>query len=371
MALKPLGAASLPWVPSKREAPHRWSVIPAGVLAAWLSSRLFVDLILAIGGRQRDLPLGEIFSAWDGHWYLGIAANGFNAEPITSGSTLGQTPFPFFPLLPLAISLLQRLGLSPLIAGLLVNHLALLVGLWLTHALVRRLSGQAAASWTCWFLAFSPGSVSYSLLYPEGLLLVFSSGAFLARSQGRLALAATLAALATLTRPNGLAVSLALGGEALLFSNARRQGLWLLVPSLLALLLWSTYLMSISGDPLIWVHAKQNWSEVTLFNLHTAIGGFPWTQLLAALVALGLLLLGWSRQPWGWRLFGLIWILPSFLLGMVGSPRYAGSCFPVFEALGQRVAAIGNRAGWLLLGASALLLALQTLQVGVLQRWTP
>lgn len=357
--------------PGAIQASHQGFTIPSVVLAAWLSSRLLVDLILISGTLHHGLPLQEVFSSWDGHWYLKIATGGFRSPPIAAGSTAGQTTYPFFPLLPLGLALLQQLGCPPLIAGVFISHLALLGGLLFTHALVRRLLGPAAADWSCWFLAFSPGSVAYSLLYPEGLLLLFSSGAFWARQRGRTVLAGALAALATLTRPNGLAVSLALGGEALLSGGQRRHSLWLLAPSLTALLLWSAYLMTISGDPLIWVHAKRAWDEVTLFNLASAVGGFPWTQLLAGLVALALLLLGWPSQPWGWRLFGLLWITPSFVLGMVGFPRYAGSCFPVLASLGERVARWGRATGWLLLGGSAVLLAVQTLQVGVLHRWTP
>lgn len=350
--------------------------LPAAVIASWLSSRLFVDLILLIGGLVRAIPLKQVFSAWDGNWYQLIARDGYTwanaipADPADLQSPL-QTPFPFFPLFPMLLALARQLGLPQLTTGLVVGHLSLLVGLALTHALVRKLSGKVAADWSCWFLAFSPGSVAYSLIYPEGLFLVCSTGAFLAQGQCRWWLASWLAAIATLVRPNGLVVSLALAGEALITGSRRRRVLGLLAPSLLVLLLWSAYLMVISGNPLIWVHAKQAWGEVSLFNLHASEGMFPWIQCAFGIVALGLLLLGWSSQPWGWRLFGLLWIVPSFFIGMVGFPRYASACFPVFASLGDRVAHFGGSIRYVLLSFSAAALALHTIQVGVLQRWIP
>jgi len=355
---------------------RRAHVIPIAVVAAWLSSRLFVDLILVSGSLRNGLPLQQVFSAWDGNWFLGIARHGYNSAPVIlrsvgDGLALAQTPYPFFPLLPLLLAGMSRLGLNDVAAGVLLNHLAMLGGLALVHALTGRLSGAAAANWACWFLAFSPGSLAYSMLYTEGLLLLFSCGAFLAAERQRYGLAASLAGLATLTRPNGLVVSLALAGAACRSTSGWRQGLLLLAPSLLVLALWSAVLMTISGDPLIWMKAKQGWQEMTLLNMHTSVGGFPWTQLASGLVALALLLLGWSAQPLSWRFFGMLWIVPSFLLGMVGFPRYAGSCFPVFASLGERVSRAGTALRWLLLGGSALLLAGQTLQVGILHRWTP
>ena len=207
---------------------------------------------------------------------------------------------PLLPTVPNGLgSLARQLGLPKLTAGLVVGHLAFLVGLALTHALVRRLSGKVAADWSCWFLAFSPGSVTYSMIYPEGLFLICSTGAFLAQRQCRWWLASFLAAIATLARPNGLVVSLALAGEALITGSGSRRVLGLLAPSLLVLLLWSAYLMAISGNPLIWVQAKQAWREVSLFNLHASVGMFPWIQFAVGSVALVLLLLGWSSQPWG------------------------------------------------------------------------
>lgn len=352
------------------------NVLPAAVIASWLSSRLFVDLILAIGAVGRAIPLRQMFSAWDGNWYQQIAHHGYtwaNAIPADPADPLSplQSAFPFFPLFPLLLALARHLGLPQVTFGLVVNHLCLLVGLALTHILVRRLSGMVAADWTCWFLAFSPGSLAYSLLYPEGLILVCSTGAFLAQGQSRYRMASLLAAIATLARPNGLILSLALAAEALSGGSRFRRVFGLLAPSLLVLLLWSACLRLISGNPLIWVEAKRAWGEVTLFNLHAAEGMFPSIQCAFGLVALALLLLGWSSQPWGWRLFGLLWIAPSFFIGMVGFPRYAGSCFPVFASLGDRATRLALSSRYLLLSLSAAALALHTIQVGVLRRWIP
>ena len=71
------------------------------------------------------------------------------------------------------------------------------------------------------------------MMYPEGLFLICSTGAFLAQRQCRWWVASWLAAIATLARPNGLVVSLALAAEALITGSGSRRVLGLLAPRLL------------------------------------------------------------------------------------------------------------------------------------------
>lgn len=353
-------------------SPLPWSrMLPPAVVAAWLSSRLFVDLILLVGGLARGMPPHDVFSAWDGGWFQRIALEGYDPSQLSGAALAEQTTFPFFPLLPALIAAGRLLGLPTVVTGVFIGHAALLIGLALTHALVRRLSGPAAASWACWLLAFTPGALTYSMVYSEGLLLVFASGAFLARRQGRWGLASLLAALAALTRPNGLVVALALTGEALLPGGERRRAPLLLLPTLAVLLLWCGILLALTGNPLIWVDAKKAWTEISVLNILSTTKFEYWAQFCAGLIALGLLALGWRSQPWGWRLFGLFWLLPSFFLGVVGFPRYVSACFPVFAALGAWVARRDGPAGPALLALSAAALAVQTTQVGLLRNWVP
>ncbi len=52
------------------------------------------------------------------------------------------------------------------------------------------------------------------------------------------------------------------------------------------------------------------------------------------MAAIAVLVAERKRLPWVWSLFTLLYLVPSFVLGMVGLGRYANECFPPFVAVG-------------------------------------
>ena len=313
----------------KRSAP-----LLVGVFLPWLASRLLVAIVFA-AVTYGELPAPRssmpVYARWDGGWYLEIARRGYDFS-----NAKGQTPYPFFPLFPAVLRLADDCGFSPRAAGAVLDHGVFLVGLWGVYEAVRQRFSPRVASAACWSLALFPGSATYSMVYPSAMLLAFAAWAFVADQRGRPWCAGALAALATLVRPNGIALALALAAGALVERRALRDAARLLLPSMLALLGWMAILWWSTGDPLVFVHAKAGWEEYRIFDLLAGTGSIPPPRIdLAAAVFAGCVLLATVRRiPAGWLVFSVLWLVPSLFLGILGMPRYVSTCFPVFAGTG-------------------------------------
>ena len=114
-------------------------------LSMWLLSRITVAIALLLiapllsapnGGVQAELSWGA-FSAWDSNFYETIATKGYE---ILDGQKPGAN-VAFFPLFSLVIYLLNNLGIPVTIAGVIINHLALLGALILLYDWVKSHNG--------------------------------------------------------------------------------------------------------------------------------------------------------------------------------------------------------------------------------------
>jgi hypothetical protein len=225
------------------------AVDPAKLLAAreawralW-SSRLLVwaagtGTVLAFGagpvrhafnpsGVTRGLGwLGNLLAApaarWDAAWYLVIAHYGY--RPDLGAFTSSRTAF--FPLYPLGVGAISRLGVPPIAAGVLLSSGALALALYGIHRLTTlelartrtvtaaregtvttgraidratdRLRDAEVARLAVLLTAFAPMAFFFSAVYSESLYLALSVGVFLCARQGRWAWVAVLGALAAM-----------------------------------------------------------------------------------------------------------------------------------------------------------------------------
>lgn len=213
------GAASL--------APRRGIAWPVAGLAsarvplgAFLLSRL---LVLATGAagvlttaahnaagaavlRTNLGPAGSVLAGsvdrFDAFFYLDISVHGFGAPSV------GRLAF--FPLYPALIHLLTPVTGHPELAGVLISAGALLVALVLLHRLTELELGRPAADATVRLLAFAPLAFFFTAIYTEALFLALTVGSLYAARTGRWRLACGLGALATLTRPTGILIGVAL-----------------------------------------------------------------------------------------------------------------------------------------------------------------
>jgi hypothetical protein len=310
-------------VPRRSRELAAWQV----VVTPFLASRLFSDLLVAgmalLRGRN-VLPLG--FASWDGRWYSWIAAHGYTALPHAHHH---QTPWPFFPLLPIAMRSISWLGVSIPVAGIALNHVAFFVALIGIYRIAVRHTSSRGARIAVWVAAVGPFAFVFSMIYPSAIFLAASVWAFLLVEEGNDLAAGLAAAAATLARPDGAVVVIVLVVVVRFdWSRAVRVA----GPAATALSAWMLFNLASTGDALRFLHAKRAWHEVDLFSLlqrpvtnaafHVAIAGLAIVIVVAARRVI----------PRSWSWFTVLYLVPSFVLGVVGMGRYATETFPPLVA---------------------------------------
>jgi nitrate reductase NapE component len=165
-----------------------------------LESRVALLVIAIALAMTTHSTLGSELSNWDGAWYLAIVRHGYPSYVPHGQSTLGF--FPVYPLFIVAVSWL--LHLNALVAALLVSSVSGLVGLLLAERLVEEWWGYPVSRKAFLLMCFFPGSVVFSMVYPEGLTITLIAGCLLALSRKRWLVAGALAGVAGAVEPIGL-----------------------------------------------------------------------------------------------------------------------------------------------------------------------
>ncbi len=245
----------------------------------WLFSRIVILVAMLLIAPLLPAPPGgiqshfgwEVFSVWDSDFYEKIASSGYeileNQQP---GANVA-----FFPLFPIAIYLLSKLGISTTIAGTIINHLAFLGTLLLVYDWVKSHNGIQAARWTTAVLAWCPLSLFGSVVYSEGIFLFFSTAALRAFDRQSFWQSALWGSLATASRVTGLAIIPAL----LLTAYLRKSGLSAYIASLgagIGVMVYSIY---------CWLTFRDPWAFITVqYSQWNRSQGFDWTGWLRMIV---------------------------------------------------------------------------------------
>jgi Gpi18-like mannosyltransferase len=212
---------------------------------------------------------------WDGLWYRELANHGYPAYVSHAQTTLG-----FFPLFPITIWLVEPVFTvltghnsiwAATVAGALISAAGGLVATILVHRLADGWWGRATARRATILFVVFPGSVVFSMVYSEGLLLSLAAGCIYALERRRWLLAGVLAGLGTAVQPVGLVLPIVCLISALL--ELHRQG-WrirdarrsLIAPALsitgagaFALFMWAW-----TGNPFAnYIAQHHGWSEKT------------------------------------------------------------------------------------------------------------
>ncbi len=275
---RPELAYERPWV--RREGAFEADRLRAALarlrmpLAVYGVSRLLY-LLIALGDTLiHKWSFAAEVSNWDGLWYTALAGHGYPTQASHLQTTLG-----FFPLYPMVTWLVSHLLFCSLItAGVIVS----LVGGLIATVLVQRLAaawwGEAAGRRAVLFFCLFPGSIVFSMVYSEGLMLALVIGCLLALERRRWVLAGLLAAGATAVGPVALAIIPACAVAA--WRELRRHG-WqdpearrsLLAPLLApgGVGLFALYLWIHTGTPFASYEAQHfGWSEkstpLAIFN---------------------------------------------------------------------------------------------------------
>jgi GT2 family glycosyltransferase len=310
------------------------------VLAPFFVSRALSDALLVAASMMSTR--GSVFNGfrrWDGAWYSAIALHGYVVPPHVHHH---QTPWPFFPLFPVVLRLAADTGAPVALAGVVANHVAFLVALVAIHRLALRRTTRTGANLAVWLTALGPVSFVFSMLYPSAVFLAASAWAFVFVDERRDLAAGIAAALAALSRPNGIVVVVAL---VVTVGFAARRVVRVVWPVAAALGAWVWFNAARTGDPVRFLDAKRAWHEVTLVGfLDRPTPVVAW-HLAVAVVAFGLVLAARKHIPLGWTCFTFMYLVPSLATGIVGMARYASDVFPPYIAGGTLLTRRRNTVG--------------------------
>ena len=155
-------------------------------------------------------PCVNMLSRWDAGWYVEIARDGYHYEPGSASNTA------FFPLYPLLIRVIHALLFLPandywwLVPAIALSNIALLIGLTYFRALLAIDFDEEIASRAIIYLLIFPTTFFFSGIYSESLFLALTVGAFYYARTNRWLPACIFAALAAVTRSQGIILALPL-----------------------------------------------------------------------------------------------------------------------------------------------------------------
>ncbi|MFP5273396.1 mannosyltransferase family protein [Coleofasciculus sp.] len=266
----------------------------------WLLSRIVIVIAMLVIAPLLPAPPGgiqptvswDVFSAWDSDHYQMIATSGYEYANDGQGHNVA-----FFPLFPLLVRAVMSGGLPFNVAGTVVNNLAFWGALILLCGWVQESHGQNVARWTTAVLAWCPFSLFGTVIYTEGLFLLWSTAALRAFDRKHYGWSALWGALASATRLPGIALSPAF----LLVAWREKRSAFAYLPSLATaggMGLYSLYCGIRFGDMLAFLRVQQAWQPEQAFY------GQGWLKMLVQISAgTANWNRGWIQDPWHPLLF--------------------------------------------------------------------
>jgi Mannosyltransferase (PIG-V) len=341
------------------------------VVLVYLGTRLLLLVVAVVDGALRHHNFTHELANWDGLWYRELANHGYPAHAYRGQTTLG-----FFPLYPIVMWVVAHSFSwatthgaiwSITVAGAIISGVGGLVATILVYRLAMgwwdKCSARRATALFCLF----PGSVVFSMVYAEGLLIPLAAGCIFALERRRWVLAGLLAGFATAVQPDALVLVPVCATSALLefrrrgwrYREARRS---LLAPllslsgvSAVALFLWAW-----TGSPFATFEAQHHgWGEKTdalaLWHLtkrlaheisfkhfnHPTINLNLVVGLVGAVVLVVMLVFLWKarRQV---SVEAIVWTLGIAFLCVTSeftppNPRLLFTAFPALLAIGHYI----------------------------------
>jgi hypothetical protein len=323
--------------------------------------------------------ISEVLTSWDGRWYLELVRRGYPRD-IPPDITYEQLEAraAFFPLYPWIVRVVDAvLPGGDTLAALFVNFVLGAVSVVLVGVLARRSYSAGVAARAMTLYAIFPGSAILSFAYSEALLIVFAAACLILLVDERWLLAGLAAALATATRPNGIAVVAACVVASALAIRRSRQW-WSLAAVLLSpigFIGFQWYVDRTAGERGAWFRVQREaWSEGTSFGATAVTNtiGFITNPLssptdaltaltMAALIAMSFC--AWrARLPWVLVAYSAVVVALMLLPETVTArPRFLFTAFPLFIAVAawwpERSDTDHHRASWEYLGWDATLVA--------------
>jgi hypothetical protein len=237
------------------------------VMLAYLGTRVLLIAVAIIDGWIHKRSFTHEIGNWDGYWYHLLAETGYPTHVSHAQTVLG-----FFPLYSIVIWLVAPLTFgSAVTAGFVISMIGGLIATVIVQKLATGWWDEQAGRRAAVLFALFPGSVVFSMVYSEGLLLPLIGGCIYALERRRWLLAGVLAGFATAIGPDALVIVPVCAVSAAL--ELRRRG-WrdpaarrsLLAPalSITGVAAFAIYLWSHVGSPTASLTAqKDGWHEKT------------------------------------------------------------------------------------------------------------
>lgn len=280
-------------------------------------------------------PALDAMCRWDCWHYINLAERGFQSGTNTN----------FWPLYPWTIrAMAWLLNIHMHYAAMLVPQLACLGSYVVIYQLFRRIEGEHAARWALLVFAFYPFSFFQSAGYPESMMVLFTAAAIsLAYSDKHIAAGIALSA-ALMSRHLSMTAGASLLVLHVLWRGFKPKSL-LWTPKILGLVIpwvvlgaWSWYCARKFGDPISYLHARDEWGTSAWNGVREAFRADDhrikvWFYISLIPAAGALALLG-RRRRWGLAPFALVLMGTMFAVGAAGLGRYSASCWPAFLPIG-------------------------------------
>ena len=296
----------------------------------------------------------QAWSWWDGAWYVDIATRGYFFVPGEQSSVA------FFPAYPLLVRGVGRLVGDAVLGGFLTTVAFGLAATVLFHRWVVDKLGARRARWgLAAFLLYPCSFYLFGTVYADALFLTALLAAFLLVERDRPGWAGLAAAVATATRPVGLAVAVGVWLRAV-----ERRGGWrklgrrdaglLLAPA--GALAYAVWLWARFGSPLVFMQAEAGWHQAPGWQTWLKVGWFRgmWRWLtrwgildpkgvhllahaVVTVVAIALLRFVFRRfgRAYGVYTTGLVVGCAVSTSNFVGMGRYVLAAFPLFALAGD------------------------------------
>ncbi len=244
-------------------------------IGVYLATRALLLLVAFVNGTLRHHAFTHELSQWDGLWYRMLADHGYPTYVAHVQTTLG-----FFPVYPGIVWAVSHVFVVPIahweilsstIAGVIVAGIGGLVATVLVQRLATGWWGEHAGRKAVLIFCLFPGSVVFSMVYAEGVLLALVAGCILALQKRRWVLAGALAAVATATEPEALVLVVVCAVSALLELRQRgfgdrsaRRSLFAPALSLVGVGAFAGFLWAWTGSPFAsFIAQRDGWSEKT------------------------------------------------------------------------------------------------------------
>jgi hypothetical protein len=347
-------------------------------ILVYVGTRVLLLVVAIVNGALRHHSVASELGRWDGHWYGAVVEYGYATHVVHIQSTLG-----FFPLYPMVVWPVAHVlawltshsfAWAITYAGAGVSMLGGLVATVLVQKLASGWWGEASGRRAALLFCLFPGSVIFSMVYAEGILIPLAIATILALERRRWLLAGILAGLATATEPEALVLVLVCVVSAARELRRRgwsdpgaRRSLFAPALSVLGAGAFATFLWVWAGSPFASLIAQHDgWKEKTdplalvrlaqmlgseisfahfnhpTINLNVVIG------LIGAVALLGMLVLMFKARR-EMSVEAIVWTLGISFLAVTSvypfspNPRVLITAFPAILVVAHYVSGRGWR----------------------------